>query len=107
MYRFLALMSVALLCAPTMACAQKEAPKAKYDLSAASNQKFLADYAANSIGWFEGVRLNWAENMLFSRGPPASSSSLLSSPSSSEDPPWLPTTLGKEDDRVAGAEALV
>ena len=46
MYRFLALMSVALLCAPTLACAQKEAPKAKYDLSAASNQKFIADYAA-------------------------------------------------------------
>ena len=46
MYRFLALMSVALLCAPTLACAQKEAPKAKYDLTAASNQKFLADYAA-------------------------------------------------------------
>ena len=47
MYRFLALMSVALLCAPTIACAQKEqAPKAKYDLSDASNQKFLADNAA-------------------------------------------------------------
>ena len=47
MYRFLALMSVALLCAPTIACAQKErAPKAKYDLSDASNQKFLTDYAA-------------------------------------------------------------
>jgi len=46
MYRFLALVSVALLCAPTLACAQKEAPKAKYDLSAASNQKFMADYAA-------------------------------------------------------------
>ena len=45
--RFLALTSVALLCAPTIACAQKEqAPKAKYDLSDASNQKFLADYAA-------------------------------------------------------------
>ena len=47
MYRSLALLSVALLCAPTLACAQKtEAPKAKYDLSAASNQKFLADNAA-------------------------------------------------------------
>ncbi len=46
MVRFLALASVALLCAPTMACAQKTAPAAKYDLSAASNQKFLADYAA-------------------------------------------------------------
>ena len=46
MYRFLALVSVALLCAPTLACAQKEAPKAKYDLSAAANQKFVADYAA-------------------------------------------------------------
>jgi FKBP-type peptidyl-prolyl cis-trans isomerase len=46
MVRFLALACVALLCAPTMACAQKEAPKAQYDLSAASNQKFLADYAA-------------------------------------------------------------
>ncbi len=47
MYRFVALMSVALLCAPTMACAQKSpAPKAKYDLSAASNQKYLADNAA-------------------------------------------------------------
>ena len=46
MVRFLALASVALLCAPTMACAQKTAPAAKYDLSAASNQKFLTDYAA-------------------------------------------------------------
>jgi len=46
MHRFAALISIALLCAPTMACAQKESPKAKYDLSAASNQKFLADYAA-------------------------------------------------------------
>jgi FKBP-type peptidyl-prolyl cis-trans isomerase len=46
MYRFVALMTVALLCAPTLACAKKEEPAAKYDLSAASNQKFLADYAA-------------------------------------------------------------
>lgn len=45
MVRFLALVSVALLCAPTLACAQK-APAPKYDLSAASNQKFLADNAA-------------------------------------------------------------
>ena len=48
MYRFLALMSVALLCAPTIACAQKTAPAAKYDLSTAANQKFLADNAARS-----------------------------------------------------------
>ena len=27
MYRFLALVSVALLCAPTLACAQKAAPR--------------------------------------------------------------------------------
>ena len=46
MYRFAALVSVALLCAPTLACAQKAAPAAKYDLSAASNQKFLNDNAA-------------------------------------------------------------
>lgn len=46
MYRFLALISIALLCAPTFACAKKEEPVAKYDLSAASNQKYLADYAA-------------------------------------------------------------
>ena len=46
MYRFAALVSVALLCAPTLACAQKAAPAAKYDLSAASNQKFLSDNAA-------------------------------------------------------------
>jgi FKBP-type peptidyl-prolyl cis-trans isomerase len=41
MSRFLALVSVALLCAATLASA---APK--YDLSAASNQKFLADNLA-------------------------------------------------------------
>jgi len=46
MVRFLALACVALLCAPTLACAQKEEAKAQYDLSAPSNQKFLADYAA-------------------------------------------------------------
>ena len=47
MYRVLALIGVALLCAPTVACAQKsQAPAAKYDLSAAANQKFLADNAA-------------------------------------------------------------
>lgn len=46
MYRFAALASVALLCAPTLACAQKAAPQAKYDLSAAANQKFLTDNAA-------------------------------------------------------------
>lgn len=46
MLRFLALVSVALLCAPALAVAQKAAPAAKYDLSAASNQKFLADNAA-------------------------------------------------------------
>jgi FKBP-type peptidyl-prolyl cis-trans isomerase len=45
MVRFLALVSVVLLCAPSLACAQK-APALKYDLSAASNQKFLADNAA-------------------------------------------------------------
>ena len=45
MYRFLALMSVALLCAPTLVHAQN-APAPKYDLSAASNQKFLADNVA-------------------------------------------------------------
>jgi FKBP-type peptidyl-prolyl cis-trans isomerase len=47
MYRFLALAAVVLLCATTtLASAQKSAPSAKYDLSAASNQKFLADNAA-------------------------------------------------------------
>lgn len=46
MYRFLALVSVALLCAPALASAQKASPPAKYDLSAAANQKFLADNAA-------------------------------------------------------------
>lgn len=48
MYRFLALAGalLLLLCTPTLAAAQKNAPKAKYDLSAASNQKFLADNAA-------------------------------------------------------------
>lgn len=49
MFRFAALVSAALLCAPTLALAQKAAPKAaaaQYDLSAASNQKFLADNAA-------------------------------------------------------------
>lgn len=45
MYRFLALVSVALLCAPTLVRAQN-APAPKYDLSAAANQKFLADNAA-------------------------------------------------------------
>ena len=46
MVRFLTLASVALLCAATLACAKKTEPAAQYDLSAASNQKFLADYAA-------------------------------------------------------------
>ena len=46
MYRFLALVAAALLCAPTLASAQKAAAPAKYDLSPASNQKFLADNAA-------------------------------------------------------------
>jgi len=54
MVRILTLVSVALLCAPTIACGQKtdkeEAQQAaatqQYDLSAASNQKFLTDYAA-------------------------------------------------------------
>src|ERR1700761_1912057 len=49
MVRILTLVSVALLCAPTIACAKKTeqtAPAAQYDLSAASNQKFLTDYAA-------------------------------------------------------------
>ena len=45
MVRFLAFVSIALLCAPALAWAQK-APAPKYDLSAASNQKFLADNAA-------------------------------------------------------------
>lgn len=47
MYRFLALVGAALLCAPALASAQTNAaPSARYDLSAASNQKFLADNAA-------------------------------------------------------------
>ena len=50
MVRILTLVSVALLCAPTLACAKKteksEAAATQYDLSAASNQKFLANYAA-------------------------------------------------------------
>ena len=46
MVRFLALASVVLLCAPTLACAKKTEPAAQYDLSAGANQKFLADYAA-------------------------------------------------------------
>jgi len=50
MVRILTLVSVALLCAPTFACAKKaeksEAAASHYDLSDASNQKFLADYAA-------------------------------------------------------------
>ena len=50
MVRILTLVSVALLCAPTLACAKKtekaEAAASQYDLSAPSNQKFLADYAA-------------------------------------------------------------
>ena len=47
MYRFLALMSVALLlCAHHGLRPERRRRKAKYDLSAASNQKFLADYAA-------------------------------------------------------------
>lgn len=46
MTRFLALVSALVLCAPTLALAQKPAPAVKYDLSAASNQKFLADNAA-------------------------------------------------------------
>ena len=49
MVRILTLVSVALLCAPTFACAkkaEKAEAAAQYDLSAASNQKFLADYAA-------------------------------------------------------------
>jgi FKBP-type peptidyl-prolyl cis-trans isomerase FkpA len=47
MYRVLALIGVALLCAPTVACAQKsQAPAAKYDLTPAANQKFLTDNAA-------------------------------------------------------------
>jgi FKBP-type peptidyl-prolyl cis-trans isomerase FklB len=45
MSRFLALMSVVLLCTPALAAATKS-PAAKYDLSEASNQKFLADNAA-------------------------------------------------------------
>lgn len=44
MNRVLALATIALLCAPALAIAA--APQAKYDLSAASNQKFLADNAA-------------------------------------------------------------
>lgn len=43
MYRFLALIAVAFLCVPSLAHAQKA--KAKYDLSAASNARFLADNA--------------------------------------------------------------
>lgn len=50
MVRILTLVSVvALLCAPTIACAKKtEKAEAttQYDLSAPSNQKFLTDYAA-------------------------------------------------------------
>ena len=46
MSRFLTLVSVALLCAPILACAKKTEAAAQYDLSPASNQKFLADYAA-------------------------------------------------------------
>ena len=48
MVRILTLVSVALLCAPTLACAKKteQSATAQYDLSAASNQKFLTDYAA-------------------------------------------------------------
>ena len=51
MLRILTLVSVALLCAPTFACAkkaEKTEAAAQYDLSAGSNQKFLADYAAKS-----------------------------------------------------------
>lgn len=49
MARFLTLIGVALLCMPSVACAKKtEQPAAQYDLSAASNQKFLTDYAAKS-----------------------------------------------------------
>ena len=46
MTRFLALASVALLCASTFASAQPAAAQEKYDLSTAANQKFLADNAA-------------------------------------------------------------
>jgi FKBP-type peptidyl-prolyl cis-trans isomerase len=46
MTRFLALASITLLCASTLASAQPAAAQDKYDLSAASNQKFLADNAA-------------------------------------------------------------
>ena len=49
MMRILTLVSVALLCAPTLACAkktEKAQAAAQYDLTAASNQKFLTDYAA-------------------------------------------------------------
>jgi FKBP-type peptidyl-prolyl cis-trans isomerase len=46
MTRLIALVSAALLCVAAPAMAQNAAPAAKYDLSAASNQKFLADNAA-------------------------------------------------------------
>ena len=46
MSRYLTLVSVALLCAPILACSKKTEAAAQYDLSPASNQKFLADYAA-------------------------------------------------------------
>ena len=46
MSRFLTLVSVALLCVPILACSKKTEAAAQYDLSPASNQKFLADYAA-------------------------------------------------------------
>jgi acetoacetyl-CoA synthetase len=40
--------------------------------------------------WFEGVRLNWAENMLWNR--------------SAADAPGTRTTVNKEDDKVAAIE---
>ena len=50
MYRFVALVSVAACCVRRPGRAQKSAPRpsTKYDLSAASNQEFLADYAARA-----------------------------------------------------------
>ena len=46
MSRFLTLVRVALLCAPILACSKNTEAAAQSDLSPASTQKFLADYAA-------------------------------------------------------------
>ncbi|MGH6827832.1 MAG: FKBP-type peptidyl-prolyl cis-trans isomerase [Rhizomicrobium sp.] len=45
MVRFLALAGAVMICAASFAWAQNGAAKSRYNLSAASNQKFLADYA--------------------------------------------------------------